>query len=88
MKNGFEAWLIFTKLMAYLRLQNFARSAIHDDPKVKFLSDNLAVITGAATRYKTDNTELESFDFTYTMRNVSVRSLSMQLYITDLSLLA
>jgi len=73
MKNWLEAWLVFTKLMADLRRQDFARSAIHDDTKVKFVSDNLALITGAATRYKTDNTELESFDFTYTMHQVGDR---------------
>lgn len=71
MKNGFEAWLVFTKLMADLKRQKFARSYIHENTKVKFLSDNLAIITGAATRYRTDNTELESFDFTYTMHKVS-----------------
>lgn len=72
-KNGLEAWLVFTKLMADLKRQNFDRSEIHNNTKVKFLSDNLAIITGAATRYKKDNTELESFDFTYTMRKVSDR---------------
>lgn len=71
-KNGFEAWLVFTKLMADLKKQNFARSEIHEEKtKVKFLSDNLATITGTATRYRKDGTILESFDFTYTMRKVS-----------------
>ena len=71
-KNGFEAWLVFTKLMADLKKQNFARSEIHEEnTKVKLLSDNLATITGTATRYRKDETKLESFDFTYTMRKVS-----------------
>lgn len=71
-KNGFEAWLVFTKLMADLKKQNFARSEIHEEnTKVKLLSDNLATITGTATRYRKDETILESFDFTYTMRKVS-----------------
>lgn len=71
-KNGFEAWLVFTKLMADLKKQNFARSEIHEEnTKVKFLSDNLATIPGTATRYRKDGTILESFDFTYTMRKVS-----------------
>ena len=71
-KNGFEAWLVFTKLMADLKKQNFARSEIHEEnTKVKLLSDNLATITGTATRYRKDGTILESFDFTYTMRKVS-----------------
>jgi hypothetical protein len=71
-KNVLEAWLVFTKLIADLKKQNFARSEIHEEnTKVKFLSDNLATIPGTATRYRKDGTILESFDFTYTMRKVS-----------------
>lgn len=71
-KNELEAWLVFTKLIADLEGQNFDRSVIHEEnTKVKFLTENLATITGTATRYRKDGTEIESFDFTYTMRQVS-----------------
>ena len=72
MKNRLEGWLVFTKLISDLRRQKYDRSEIRD-LKVKFLSDDLAIITGAATRYRIDDRELESFDFTYTMRKVSDR---------------
>lgn len=72
MKNKLEGWLVFTKLISDLKRQKYDISEMRD-LKVKFLSDDLAIITGAATRYRIDDRELESFDFTYTMRKVSDR---------------
>ena len=67
--NGLKLWIVFTKIISNLKKQNYGRSET-SPLKVKFLSDNLAVVSGVATRYTKDNQFITSFGFTYTMRKV------------------
>lgn len=67
--NGLKLWIVFTKIVADLKKQNYGRSET-GPLKVKLLSDNLAVVSAVATRYTKDNELLTSFGFTYTMRKV------------------
>jgi len=70
MKNGLEAWFTLKKIMGDLKREKYHRNEMRD-LKVKFLSENLATITGAATRYRKDETVLLDFGLTYTMRKVN-----------------
>jgi hypothetical protein len=70
--NGLKLWIVFTKIISDLKKQNYGRSET-SPIKVKFLSDNLAVVSAVATRYTKDNQFLTSFGFTYTMRKVDGR---------------
>jgi hypothetical protein len=54
-----------------LQKQGFDHSKLDDEPQVKLLSETLGIITGNATRYKTDHSPLESFGYTYTFRKTS-----------------
>lgn len=64
-------WLVglvlFSVLMLELRRDQFQRSDI-TQLSVQQLSDDLALVSGRATRFKKDDTELKRFGFTYTMR--------------------
>jgi hypothetical protein len=70
--NGFKLWIVFTKIVADLKKQNYGRSET-GPLKIKLLSNNLAVVSAVATRYTKDNQLLTSFGFTYTMRKVDER---------------
>jgi hypothetical protein len=70
--NGLKLWIVFTKIIADLKKQNYGRSET-SPLKVNFLSDNLAVVSAVATRYTKDNQFLTRFGFTYTMRKVNER---------------
>lgn len=64
-------WLVglvlFSILMLELRYKQFQRSDI-TQLSIQQLSDDLALVSGRSTRFKRDNSELERFGFTYTMR--------------------
>lgn len=70
--NGLKLWIVFTKIVADLKKQNYGRSET-GPLKIKLLSNNLAVVSAVATRYTKDNQLLTSFGFTYTMRKVDER---------------
>ncbi len=65
---------VFTQFMDSLRDQNFTRSKLDiDNLGAKILSENIAIVSGAAIRYKKDPTmgaevELEQIGVTYTFR--------------------
>lgn len=66
MTNWPMTFLILRKLMNDLRKQGYAKNKFQSI-ETKLLSDYLALISGVATRYKADGSELESFGFTYTL---------------------
>jgi hypothetical protein len=70
--NGLKLWIVCTKIVADLRKQNYGRTET-SPLKVKFLSENLAVVSGVATRYTKNNRFLTNFGFTYTLRKVDER---------------
>ena len=72
LKNQLEAWLVLKKVMGDLKQQGYKYNLMRD-LKVTFQSDNLATITGAATRFKQDNSVILDFGLTYTLRKVSDR---------------
>jgi nitric oxide reductase activation protein len=73
MKSEDEVKAVFTKFMGYLTHQNFTRSELHEDTLTqKMLADNIAIVSGVATRFKKDEAgkevELETIGVTYTLR--------------------
>ncbi|WP_181256624.1 alpha/beta fold hydrolase [Merismopedia glauca] len=63
---------VFTKFMGYLTRQNFSRSELHEDTLTqKMLADNIAIVSGVATRFKKDEAGkevvLEKIGVTYTL---------------------
>lgn len=68
---------VFTPFMGALKQQNFTRSQLDlDKLSEKMLSDNIAIVSGSATRFKQDEgtgaeVELERIGITYTFRRDS-----------------
>ena len=62
-----EVEAVFKKLFKYLKDNEFKRSTL-DSMQIKMVSNNQAIIVGVATRYKIDESVLEHFGFTYTLR--------------------
>lgn len=59
---------VFTKLFEKLKHDNFKGSKL-DSLKIYEVSQNQAIVTGVATRYREDGSVLEHFGLTYTFRN-------------------
>lgn len=65
---------VFTQFMGLLKQQNFTHSELNkNNLSAKMLSDNIAIVSGAAIRYKKDSVmdaevELERIGVTYTFR--------------------
>jgi hypothetical protein len=68
-KNQIEGFFAFWKVMGDLKRRNYHHSHIKS-LSVRYLSNNLAMITGMVIRCRKDNTELERFCLTYTLRHV------------------
>ena len=70
MKNATEIQGVFTQFMNALRLKNFTHSELDiENLQAKMLSENLAIVSGSAIRYKKDKDvedELERISVTYT----------------------
>ncbi|MBA2748038.1 MAG: hypothetical protein H0U45_04680 [Tatlockia sp.] len=70
MKSLQEVEVVFTKFMDSLRHKKFTRSELDvNNLRVKMLSDNIAIVSGSAIRYKKDSDvedELERIGITYT----------------------
>ena len=70
MKSLQEVEGVFTQFMNSLRHKNFTRSELDvNNLQAKMLSDNLAIVSGSAIRYKKDSdveVELERIGITYT----------------------
>lgn len=69
-----EVESVFTQFMGLLKKQNFTHSELDvDNLSAKMLSDNIAIVSGSAIRYKKDpktgaEVELEQIGVTYTFR--------------------
>lgn len=76
MTTAIEVEGIFTIFMSSLRQRNFTRSELDmNNLSAKMLSENTAIVSGSAIRYKKDQTtdtevELERIGVTYTFRKV------------------
>lgn len=70
LRNQLEAWFALKKVMGDLKRENYHKSCMRD-LQVKFQSNNLATITGAAKRLRKDGSVIIEFGFTYTLRKVS-----------------
>jgi hypothetical protein len=70
MKDEMEIQGVFAQFMDALRLKNFTRSVLDvDNLQAKMLSENLAIVSGSAIRYKKDanvEDELERIGVIYT----------------------
>ena len=70
MKNAMEIQGVFTKFMDSLRDKKFTRSELDvNNLHAKMLSENIAIVSGSAIRYKKDSdveVELERIGITYT----------------------
>lgn len=70
MKNANEIQGVFTQFMDALRLKKFTRSELDvNNLHAKMLSENIAIVSGSAIRYKQDadaEVELERIGITYT----------------------
>ena len=70
MKNAIEIQGVFTQFMNALRDKKFTRSELDvNNLQAKMLSENLAIVSGSAIRYKKDTdveVELERIGITYT----------------------
>lgn len=58
---------VFRKLFKFLKDKKFKRSTL-DSMQIKMVSENQAIVVGVATRYRKDESVLEHFGFTYTLR--------------------
>lgn len=72
MKNAMEIQGVFTKFMSSLRDKKFTRSELDiNNLRAKMLSENIAIVSGTAIRYKKDaddvEVELERIGVTYTL---------------------
>lgn len=67
MNNDDEVKGVFQALFADLKRKNFARSEMNSI-QVKQVSENQAIVSGTATRYRQDKSVLEEFGLTYTLR--------------------
>jgi ketosteroid isomerase-like protein len=73
MKSQEEVKAVFTNFMALLKKGNFTRSELHEDTLTeKMLADNIAIVSGVATRFKKEEAgkevELQKIAVTYTFR--------------------
>lgn len=66
-KNWLEGTVIFTAVMADLKLRGYAYSET-ESLSVDQLSDRLATVKGIVIRFKENRQELERFGLAYTMR--------------------
>lgn len=73
MKSEAEVKAVFEKFMGYLKDLDFTRSELHLDTLTqKMLANNIAIVSGVATRFKKNEAakevELEKIAVTYTLR--------------------
>jgi hypothetical protein len=59
---------VFKQLFDKLKLDKFKESKL-DSLKISEVSQNQAIVTGVATRYREDGSVLEHFGLTYTLRH-------------------
>ena len=64
-----EVEAVFGQLFALLEHENFSHSTL-DNVSIKQVSENQAIVSGNATRYRKDGSILEHFGLSYTMRKV------------------
>lgn len=69
-KNWVEGFIAFWVVMEGLRRRGYGHSHT-DSLSVRYISHDLALVSGVVIRYKRDKTELERFGLTYTLRQVS-----------------
>lgn len=69
-KNRIEGFVIFKIVMGGLKQRGYDHSHM-EALSVRYLSDELAIVSGIVIRCKKDNTELERFGLTYTLRQVN-----------------
>lgn len=69
--GSIKSYIGFKKVFKDLEEKGFDHSELDNKPEVKLLSEKLGIITGNATRYKTDHSVLERFGYTYTFRESS-----------------
>jgi hypothetical protein len=67
------------KVIKELQKQGFDHSKLDNEPQVKLLNEKLGIVTGNATRYKTDHSVLERFGYTYTFRQTAGLSLALSM---------
>ncbi|WP_107669088.1 hypothetical protein [Cyanothece sp. BG0011] len=68
-KNRLGLWLVFRKVMADLKKQNYDRTET-GPLNVKLLSDSVGIVSTVATRYSKDGQILATFGASYTLRKV------------------
>jgi hypothetical protein len=68
-KNWIEGFVIFTVVMLDLKWRSYDHSRT-TSLSVRQLSENLAIVSGVVIRCRQDDTELERFGLTYTLRQV------------------
>jgi hypothetical protein len=61
---------VFTQLFEKLKHDKFKESKL-DSLNISKVSENQAIVTGVATRYREDDSVLEHFGLTYTLRNTN-----------------
>lgn len=68
-KNQIEGFFTFKKVMSDLQRRGY-HHAHTKSLSVRHLSNDLAIVSGIVIRCRKDNTELERFGLTYTLRQV------------------
>ncbi len=68
-KNWIEGFVIFKIVMGGLKKRGYDHSHT-ESLSVRYLSHDLAIVSGIVIRCKKDGTELERFGLTYTLRQV------------------
>ncbi len=68
-KNRIVGFVVFLSIMRDLKRRGYDHNKT-ESLSVRQLSHNLAIISGTVIRYKKDDTELERFGLTYTLRQV------------------
>ena len=69
-KNRIVGFVTFLIIMHDLKRRKYGYSKT-ESLSVRQLSHNLAIVSGTVIRYKKDDTELERFGLTYTLRQVA-----------------
>jgi hypothetical protein len=69
-KNRIEGFFTFNKVMSDLKRRGY-HYAHTKSLSVRQLSNDLAIVSGIVIRCKEDNSELERFGLTYTLRQVN-----------------
>lgn len=67
--NDAEVKGTFSQFFEQLKQGDFKESKVHG-LQINQVSQNQAIVSGTATRYKTNGSVLEHFGFTYTLRKV------------------